>query len=154
MINITRKRRSWERERESESEANRQTKKKKKTNLFFVKQRTFVEHIDPNHSKMSIDHQDHYYRQHHSWLMKDPFLCLMNLHCHLAHTYLHKDDAKNFEKIKDMRWEKKEFWRTFFASFSITSYGSVYRSQCKSGWLGINPPRLTFKFELPPPPVA
>ena len=97
------------RERESESEANRQTKKKKKTNLFFVKQRTFVEHIDPNHSKMSIDHQDHYYRQHHSWLMKDPFLCLMNLHCHLAHTYLHKDDAKNFEKIKDMRWEKKEF---------------------------------------------
>jgi hypothetical protein len=34
-----------------------------------VKQQTFVVHIDPNHLKMSIDHQDqqdHYCHYHHS----------------------------------------------------------------------------------------
>lgn len=81
----------------------RDRQRRRRILFFFVKQQTFVEHINPNHSKMSIDHQDHYYRQRHSLLMKDPLPCLMNLHFH-SDTYLHKDDAKrNFNRIKRAR---------------------------------------------------
>lgn len=38
---------------------------------------------------------------------------------------------------------------TFFASFSMASYGSAYKSQCSSLWLPRSPPRLTLAFELP-----
>lgn len=71
---------------EKENERERDEEEEEEINDLFIKQQTFVGHINPNHSKMSIDHQDHYYRQHHSWLMKDPLSLLMNHHCHLVHT--------------------------------------------------------------------
>lgn len=62
-----------------------------------IKQQTFVEHIDPNHLKMSIDHQDQqdrYCHYHHLAMMMDRLLFQMNHYYHSVHTLSHRDDAK------------------------------------------------------------
>lgn len=108
-----------------------------------VKQRTFEERTDPNRSKMSTGHRDrrvHCCRLHRSSMTSDRSLRPMNHHGHSARTWLHRDDAKRSTARAATTCDVPTAL-TFFASFSIVSYGSAYRSQCRSPWPGRSPPR-------------
>lgn len=76
---------------------NKYHKKEKRECREYIKQQTFEEHINPNRSKMSINHQDqqdYSYRCHCLETNSDRLLLLMNQAYHWERTLLHRDDAK------------------------------------------------------------